>query len=78
MVGCSRIIAGLAVVTPFPLGFVGLVELVDGRGRDAKSKPIVLASDTDVSCSVVTNTTTLAHQGRRGGVHPITASTLLH
>jgi hypothetical protein len=37
----------------------------------ARSKPIVLASDTDASCSVVT-TTTLAHQGRRGGVHPIT------
>jgi hypothetical protein len=34
----------------------------------------VLASDTDASCSVVTNATTLAHQGRRGGVHPITAS----
>src|ERR1700692_1679305 len=25
---------------------------------------------------MVTNTTTLAHQGRRGGVHPITAWTL--
>jgi hypothetical protein len=39
--------------------------------RYARSKPIVLTSDTDAS-SVVTNTTTLAHQGRRGGVHPIT------
>src|SRR6516162_266958 len=38
------------------------------------SKPIVLASDTDASCSVVTSTTTLAHQGRRGGVHLMTAS----
>ena len=28
----------------------------------------------DASCSVVTNTTTLAHHGRRGGVHPITAA----
>src|SRR5215831_13371904 len=33
---------------------------------------MVLASVTDASCSVLTNTTTLAHQGRRGGVHPIT------
>src|SRR5262249_13869225 len=41
--------------------------------RFAKSKPIVLASDTDASCSMVTDTTILAHQGRRGGVHPITA-----
>ena len=41
--------------------------------RYARSKPIVLTSDTDAACSVVTNTTTLAHQGRRGGVHPITA-----
>src|SRR5947199_8226774 len=28
----------------------------------------------DASCSVVTDTATLAYQGRRGGVHPITAS----
>ena len=32
----------------------------------------MLASATDASCSVVSNTTTLAHQGRRGGVHSIT------
>jgi hypothetical protein len=45
MVGRSRIIAGLAVVTPFPLGFVGLVELVDGRGRDASmNREVRLAS----------------------------------
>src|SRR5215469_12888938 len=36
---------------------------------------VVLASHTDASCSVVTNTTTLAHQGRRGGVHLITGCT---
>ena len=30
MVRRSRVVPRLAVITPFPLGFVGLVELVDG------------------------------------------------